>query len=66
MLAMPMNSATVTTTDLRRDFRSVLDRIIRGEHVAVSNYSKTCVVVVDPTWYQAAATLMAQEAERAA
>lgn len=57
-LAVPMNSTKVTTTELRRDFRTVLDRLLKGEHVEVSNYTRTCAVVVSPEWYELAAAAM--------
>lgn len=49
-----MNSNPVTTTDLRRDFRTVLDRLIKGDHIEVTNYNKTCAVIVSAEWYAAA------------
>jgi hypothetical protein len=61
-LAVPMNTSKVTTTDLRRDFRTVLDLLLKGEHVQVSNYSRTCAVVVSPEWYAQATAALAQEA----
>ena len=58
-LAGPMNSTRVTTTELRRDFRTVLDCLLKGKHVEVSNYTRTCAVVVSPEWYALATAAMA-------
>lgn len=54
-LAVAMNDTTVTATDIRRDFRTVLDDIIRGKHVTVTNHDRPCAVIVSPEWYAAAA-----------
>lgn len=58
MLDRSMNNVKVTTTELRRDFRTVLDHLIRGAHVEVSNYTTACAVVVTPEWYKLASAVM--------
>jgi PHD/YefM family antitoxin component YafN of YafNO toxin-antitoxin module len=58
---MAMNSTphTATTTEIRRDFVSVLDKVTAGHHVAIMNYRRPAGVMVPNEWYEQALKLMA-------
>ena len=57
---------SIQSNEARLKFRDLLDDIMSGSHVAVTRYHRIEAVVVPGDWYDQAATLMAQEAERAA
>jgi antitoxin (DNA-binding transcriptional repressor) of toxin-antitoxin stability system len=49
---------SLTSSDLQRRGRDVLDAVLVGRHVEITRWNRAVAIVVSPEWYQRAADLM--------